>query len=122
MSNIFGDDLVWFRNQFRILFPLNFRNKFLFDALVASMDREMTIQFAIDRAIQRCVNVEKSISEIQPHKNWKKKKPNQTNNKTNQTAIAPGKVDIITFTWQTAICNVVFDSLYFMWSPRCAML
>lgn len=83
------------------------------------MDRELTIQFAIDWAASVAWAF-KIKFETQTYKIWKRKKPKQ--NKTNRNS-TPGKVDIITFTWQTAICSdEVFDSLYFVWSPRGAML
>lgn len=81
-KKILGDNLVWFKfkNQFCISFPLNFRNKFLNDVSV-DMDRDMIIQFGIDRSEHRCIK--KVISEIQPHKNCKRKKAKLKQNKPN---------------------------------------
>lgn len=144
-------NLVWFTDQFRISFPLNFLNKFLTDALTVSMEHEMTIiRYAIHRGVNiytvlsamcwRCnigllcytcfdrhhlyfnVMYKKNriryaaIQRLVEDTNETKIKPTQT--KPKQTAIAPGKVDIITFT----ICHVVFGSLLFIWLPWGAML
>lgn len=61
-------NLVWFTNQFRISFPLNFLNKFLIETLVVPMERKMTILRWSHIIYKKDMNIKKTLSEIQPNK------------------------------------------------------